>query len=100
MTSQGKSTIAPPRQDVAGSNWEQESDTDESLDYITLSPVLSFCPEYAHEYPASPIPQASSPTPNNTRSYFPHTEGNRVSSGVKSGLQSSSNTIVDSTVLI
>ncbi len=46
VTSQDKSTIVPPRQVVAGSSWEQESNTDESRDDITLSPVLSFSPEY------------------------------------------------------
>ncbi len=39
--SQDKSTIVSPRLDFVGSSWEG-SDTDESLENITLSPVLSF----------------------------------------------------------
>ncbi len=64
-TSQDKSAIVAPRPDGAGSSWEG-SETDESLDDITLSPVLSYSPEYPPEYPASPTPQASSPTPPTT----------------------------------
>ncbi len=48
--SQDKSTIVPPRLDTVDSSWEG-SDTDESLEDITLSPVVSFSPDYPPEYP-------------------------------------------------